>query len=219
MSTPFDAITTTGTTAVAHKPAAVLPAGLVRAASERQLELLKSLMVEKCERTTGQISTADLASIDAWLASGPTRDQASEHITRLIGESKAARQQAPASDKVSEARSTGMPREDVVPAGRYAVATNDGAVNELAFYKVDRPTEGRWAGYVFVKLMLSDEEQRMSRDASLAIMLKIAEAGAEAASLAYGLHIGECGVCGRTLTNDDSRARGIGPKCAANLGW
>jgi hypothetical protein len=143
MSTPFDAITTTGTTAIAHKPAAVLPAGLVRAASERQLELLKSLMVEKCERTTGQVTTADLASIDAWLASGPTRDQASENITRLIGESKAARQQAPATDKVSESRSTGMPREDVVPAGRYAVATNDGAVNELAFYKVDRPTEDR----------------------------------------------------------------------------
>lgn len=25
--------------------------------------------------------------------------------------------------------------------------------------------------------------------------------------------------CGRTLTNDESRARGIGPVCAAKAGW
>lgn len=106
-----------------------------------------------------------------------------------------------------------------VPAGRYAVATEDGAVNALAFYKVDRPTEGRWAGYVFVKLMVSDDEQKLSRQAGQAVLKKIAAIGAEAASAAYGHHIGECGVCGRTLTNDDSRARGIGPKCAAGLGW
>ncbi|AWN04246.1 hypothetical protein FDJ57_gp45 [Gordonia phage Sour] len=101
-----------------------------------------------------------------------------------------------------------------VPAGRYAVATEDGATNELAFYKVDRPTEGRWAGFVFVKLMRSDEEVRLSRAAGNAILAKIAEVGAEEASKAYGREIGECGVCGRTLTNDDSRAMGIGPKCA-----
>ncbi|WAB09218.1 hypothetical protein SEA_LITTLEMUNCHKIN_42 [Gordonia phage LittleMunchkin] len=103
---------------------------------------------------------------------------------------------------------------DEVPAGRYAVATEDGAVNGLAFYKVDRPTEGKWAGRVFVKLMRSDEEVRLSWTATQAVLAKIAEAGAEEASKAYGREIGECGVCGRTLTNDDSRAAGIGPKCA-----
>lgn len=106
-----------------------------------------------------------------------------------------------------------------VPAGRYAVDTNDGAVNTLAFYKVDRPTEGRWAGYVFVKLMQSDAEQRLSREASAAILAKIAEAGPAEASARYGHEIGECGVCGRTLTNDESRAYGIGPDCRKKHGW
>jgi uncharacterized ferredoxin-like protein len=99
------------------------------------------------------------------------------------------------------------------------VATEDGAVNELAFYKVDRPTEGRWAGFVFVKLIVSDDEQRLSKAASAAVLAKIAAVGAEAASAAYGLEIGECGVCSRTLTNDASRERGIGPVCAEKMGW
>ncbi|QNL30167.1 hypothetical protein SEA_MARIOKART_40 [Gordonia phage Mariokart] len=101
----------------------------------------------------------------------------------------------------------------LVPAGRYAIATEDGATNALAFYKVDRPTEGRWAGRVFVKLMISDGEQNLSWAATKAVLAKIAEVGAEAASAAYGREIGECGVCGRTLTNDESRSVGIGPKC------
>ena len=108
---------------------------------------------------------------------------------------------------------------ETVPAGRYAVATEAGAINTLAFYKVDRPTEGRWAGYVFVKHIVSDDEQRMSRPAGNAILAKIAAVGAAEASAAYGHEIGECGVCGRTLTNDESRARGIGPSCIANMGW
>ena len=112
-----------------------------------------------------------------------------------------------------------VPTAEEVPAGRYAVETEEGAVNTLAFYKVDRPTEGRWAGYVFVKHLVSDAEERMSWAASKAILAKIAEAGPEAASARYGHEIGKCGVCNRTLTNDESRARGIGPRCAANLGW
>ncbi len=109
---------------------------------------------------------------------------------------------------------------EVVPAGRYAVATTSAdAVNGLAFYRVDRPTEGRWAGCVFVKLVTGDDEQRLSRGSSAAVLRSIAEVGAEAASAAYGREIGACGVCGRTLTNDASRARGIGPVCAEGNGW
>lgn len=111
------------------------------------------------------------------------------------------------------------PSAEAVPAGRYAIDTEDGAVNATAFYKVDRPTEGKWAGFVFVKLMVSDEEQRMSRAAGDAILRKIAAVGAEAAAARYGHELGECGLCGRTLTNDESRARGIGPICAAKAGW
>jgi hypothetical protein len=39
------------------------------------------------------------------------------------------------------------------------------------------------------------------------------------AAKAYGLHYQHCGVCGRTLTNQESRERGIGPYCAARYGF
>ena len=106
-----------------------------------------------------------------------------------------------------------------VPAGRYALDTQVHAVNGTAFYKVDRPETGRWAGYVFVKQIIGSDEQKLSMKQGRAILARIAAVGAEAASARYGHEIGECGICGRQLTNDESRARGIGPVCAAKAGW
>lgn len=100
-----------------------------------------------------------------------------------------------------------------VPAGRYAVATEDGAINELAFYKVDCPTEGRWAGFTFVKHIVGSDELSVRREAKLTVLNKIA-ADIEGAAARYGHEIGRCGFCDRQLTNDVSRERGIGPECA-----
>jgi hypothetical protein len=126
---------------------------------------------------------------------------------------------APSLPETGATYSSEMPSADVVPAGRYAVDTNDGSINEIAFYKVDRPTKGKWAGYAFVKLIVGDDEQRLNHKAQQSVLAKIAAVGAAEASARYGHEIGACGVCGRQLTNDESRARGIGPKCAANVGW
>lgn len=100
-----------------------------------------------------------------------------------------------------------------VPAGRYAVTTEAGP---LAFYRVSRPTEGRWAGRTFVAVQASDDEHPVRGQAAAAVLAKIAT-DPEAASRAYGREIGACGVCGRTLTDEASRAAGIGPVCAAKF--
>ena len=101
-----------------------------------------------------------------------------------------------------------------VRAGRYAVEI-DGV---LGFFKVDCPTEGRWAGYVFVKQMASDTEYPVRGFRRGAVLDAIAQSP-QAASVRYGREIGKCGVCGRTLTNEESRAAGIGPICRGELGW
>lgn len=101
-----------------------------------------------------------------------------------------------------------------VRAGRYAVEI-DGV---LGFFKVDCPTEGRWAGYVFVKQMASDTEYPV-RGTRRGVVLDTIAADPQAASVRYGQEIGACGVCGRTLTDEDSRTRGIGPICADKMGW
>ena len=55
-------------------------------------------------------------------------------------------------------------------------------------------------------------------DADEAAVLK-ACADPEAAAVAYGKAWSRCGVCNRTLTDDASIARGIGPICAERFGW
>ena len=101
-----------------------------------------------------------------------------------------------------------------VPAGRYAVDVD----GKLGFFRVDQPTEGRWAGYTFVKQMASDMEYPVRGDRKDLVLSAIANAP-QAASIRYGREIGACGVCGRTLTDEGSRARGIGPICADKMGW
>jgi hypothetical protein len=101
-----------------------------------------------------------------------------------------------------------------VPAGRYAIVTDDGTVK---FYRVDRPTEGRWAGYTFVKVQASEEWHRVARNAQAPVLAAIAE-DPIGAMRRYGLELGRCGNCGRLLTDETSRAHGIGPDCAERLG-
>lgn len=101
-----------------------------------------------------------------------------------------------------------------VPAGHYAVDGEDGT---LKFYRVDRPTEGRWAGYTFVKVQASDDLYPVKGGAATAILAKIAEAPVEAMTR-YGQEIGSCGRCNRTLTDETSRAFGIGPDCRKIMG-
>ena len=99
------------------------------------------------------------------------------------------------------------PARPDVPAGRYAVTTDDG---HYAFYRVWRGSRGG----VVVYMQISDDEQRMYGAQATAILCKIKTAGPLEAAKAYGREIGECGICGRTLTNEESRAAGIGPICS-----
>lgn len=103
-----------------------------------------------------------------------------------------------------------------VPAGRYAVTGSDG---HTVFVRVDRPTEGQWAGRIFVKIQAGDDLHKTGRQVADALLAKIAADGVEAAMLRYGRELGSCGHCGRTLTNEESRSAGIGPKCRSNMGW
>lgn len=103
-----------------------------------------------------------------------------------------------------------------VPAGRYAITGDDGTTD---FYVVDFADSGAWTGCVFVTLHTGGGDQLMNPKASAKILGKIIEVGAREASLRYGRELGHCGVCGRELTNEDSRELGIGPVCAGKLDW
>ena len=103
-----------------------------------------------------------------------------------------------------------------VPAGRYAVVNPSSGVTE--FFKVDRPEDGKWAGYVFVKQQASDDLYPVKGARRDEVLGRIA-VDPRAAMVLYGHELGACGNCGRTLTDEVSRAMGIGPDCAAKLGY
>jgi len=105
-----------------------------------------------------------------------------------------------------------------VDEGPYAIHNGPKAANNISFYQVDKPETGKWAGRTFVNRRLSDNEQRLSLDEQVRILAAIA-ADPQGASLLYGQTIGECPECGRSLTNEDSRRRGIGPVCARKRGY
>lgn len=177
-------------------PVAESPAP-VDGATEKQLAFIRSLMEQK------KISESQREAANERLASGNlSKSQASLWIEKLL-------------DYEDKPR-TAVELPDV-PAGRYAITGDDGTTD---FYKVDRPEKGRWAGYTFVKLILGGGgEQRQSFENTRTILERIVVDGPREAAIRYGMELGECSICGRTLTNPESIAAGIGPVCAGKRGW
>jgi len=94
---------------------------------------------------------------------------------------------------------------------RYAVDI-DGTTK---FYRI-KP--GRKAGFWFIDVQASDEYHPIRNAGTKAAIIKaIVAAGPDACMARYGQLIGSCGRCGRTLTDADSRAMGIGPDCREKM--
>jgi hypothetical protein len=111
-----------------------------------------------------------------------------------------------------------LPDGTKVLAGSYGLATpEDQFTNDTSFFKL-WIKDGYGKGWG-VQLYTSDDTTRvrLAVRTQIAVIRRIAEDPTGAASM-FGHEFGRCGVCGRGLTNDDSRARGIGPVCAGNLG-
>lgn len=85
----------------------------------------------------------------------------------------------------------------------------------LKFYRI-KP--GRKDGFYFIDAQASDELHAIRNNATKATIISaIIAAGPEACMARYGQEIGRCGRCYATLTDADSRARGIGPDCAGKM--
>lgn len=100
-----------------------------------------------------------------------------------------------------------------VPAGHYATKSLTGN-NDLDFWRVDRPTEGQWKGRTFVKRVIGGRPNAPVRGRTMFAALEaILAAGIEEAGTLYGTTLGQCRICNRHLTDETSRALGIGPDC------
>lgn len=106
-----------------------------------------------------------------------------------------------------------------MPEGRYALQDNEG---EWSFFQVDKPTEGRWAGYTFIKQLIGAPGKYRKEPVAIsvrsAIMNRI-ERDHKQAMLDYGKQSRVCGRCASPLTDTTSRALGMGPICRSKTGW
>jgi len=160
-------------------------------ASEPQLNYLRALRDGKdlSSLTPEQIAWLQDADFDTFPSELPMK-----RMGTVIEQLKELPWQKSGSEK-------GMPE---VADGRYAVPKADGT---LMFYSV------KMGKYVrFVDVWASDARWPIkNRDEKKRVLEAIAadpDAGPR-----FGREIGRCYVCGRTLTDETSRALGIGPVC------
>lgn len=173
----------------------------------------------------------------------PTKNQASALITELLAmpkpkivpQTKLSSTGLPASESEPQPFSPSATpsksedwRQAAIPTGYYATPSLTGN-QDYDFWKVDSPTEGKWAGYTFVKRVIGghddqdiprDSKKKVSservikatqREAIAAIMLM----GVEESGVLFSTELKYCRRCGIHLTDETSRAIGMGPTCRA----
>lgn len=190
--------------------------------TKKQLEYLFDLMDEWVSLTPNPPSGTVIAKRKIHYQLNVPRHEVSKAIEdtlKKIRELRAAKPATASASTVAAAAELDMhvPTEQQVPAGRYAIDSH--GPNKTAFYRVDRPEQGKWAGYVFVKVITGENETRIPFERAVDVLQQIDFAGAESAMKRYGKEIGRCGACHTQLTNDISRALGIGPVCGKRKGW
>jgi hypothetical protein len=109
--------------------------------------------------------------------------------------------------------------ENQVKPGRYFVVDPTAPEGKQEkFIKVDKPEPpSRWAGRTFLSSQASDDFYPIKDPKQREILLYLIYQDPIKAMNEYGMRLGVCGNCGRTLTARDSRLRGIGPICAEKI--
>lgn len=172
--------------------------------SEAQAKWLVDILVKR--------EVADAASILIRLEQGLAKMAGSALITaHKNAPFKQVRVTAAMAEAIAPGASTEELEVNVVPAGRYAVCDPTDSV--IKFFKLDRPTTGKWAGYTFLKVQASDDLFPVRDQAKKALILAEIAKDVLGSEQAYGQLLGKCARCRQTLTDETSRAFGIGPEC------
>jgi hypothetical protein len=173
--------------------------------TKRQEEHLRDLITKRYMRDDARVKA--LARLDR--QPRLSKAKASEWIT--------AARQLPFTSSTFAKAATDMPS---VRDGRYAVEL-DGV---LKFFRVkngkDMRSDGgkNWEGFTFIDAgrggphddLLWTAVKDLSYKKQIMTAIALDEDGA---GRRFGREVGKCYVCGRLLTDDESRAKGIGPIC------
>jgi hypothetical protein len=155
------------------------------------------------------MTDAERADALAQIERGLSVQQASAWITRCQSLPKA-------NSTFSQTLAGGDDPFPAVEPGRYAVMIG----GTLKFFRIKiGKTESRWAGFIFIDAgrggdMNGNLYWTPVKDfAYKRQILTLIATEPKKAMARFGQEVGSCGRCGRTLTDETSRARGIGPDC------
>ena len=210
----------------------------IRVANEAQGnpdEVLKDALV--FSRRSGRLSERDdsfaASLINGYGKYGSFTDRQRPYVEQLIQRAAVPVETQVATPVPTSAASPADPSKWVdltdLPAGRYAIETRR--------YRVGRPVDGKWAGWIFVddgseygvgekygnqkpgSKIFGCWARPANRTALVCADLRVILEDPRSASARFGQITGSCGICGRTLEDPESVARGIGPICNAKAGW
>lgn len=187
-----------------------------RPATALQVETLKGMLKDLAEFDR-EMAAETWRALGAHQQAGTLSvELASQHISTILQSVRTHRAEAKrleaakATPEQAKERST-SPLE-LVPDGRYAIDKGD---DHIVFYRVKRYESGAYT----VSVQASDETHRLDRKAARTVLQQIVDAGIKESAILYGLKLGVCSICGRSLTKKASRDRGMGDKCADDMGW
>jgi len=107
-----------------------------------------------------------------------------------------------------------------LPDGRYGVENVPGHKNKVSFFQLRTPKQGDWVGYQFTDQIVGHGKRYPVKEPDIRKKIHglIKEQGVNECLMRFGIEFKHCGRCGRELTDDTSRAWGIGPDCRDILG-
>lgn len=100
-------------------------------------------------------------------------------------------------------------------SGYYAITDPKDGI--LKFFRIKIPKDGKWKNHIFLSIQASHDFFPIKNKEYRNIILNEIRKDPIGASQRYGRDIGSCGICGLTLTNEESRERGIGPYCWSKM--
>lgn len=193
--------------------------------TEKQTAFVRSLLAE---RTGNEAAEAIRVALNGAREDGSlSRKFVSVAIDALLkierNQAEAPKVDVPAFDPSKGSMDPATLR--AIPAGKYLV--------DDIYLQVDRPSKGRWDGFIFVKLIVSEggtfvDRRRVATlnpassaarvDESHRLAIESLAADPAQFAAAFGKSTGSCSFCGRGLTDERSVEVGYGPVCADHNG-
>lgn len=160
----------------------------VNGLSEKQIKFVNDLLAERVHEYT----ETEVAEAKADWRKGRAMIDALKAAPR-----KPYQDPAPARERLDFAS---------IPDGNYAIRV-DGVVK---FYRVSTRN-----GYKNVQVRASDDLHPVFGKGGIAVLHRIVEFGLEKSQMLFATELVRCWRCGKSLTDETSRAVGMGPDCAA----